>query len=109
MTAEREADFFPLALTAPEGAVILEALAVRPFTEVYELIGSLHRQAAVLEAAGADRHTPQIFIFTRGELGYVVRSLGGLSVERAGGVLESINDQLHQLLQLEDMIGMSKQ
>lgn len=101
---ERQADFFPLALTAPEGAVILEALSVRPFTEVYELIGSLHRQAAVLEAAGADRDTPQIFIFTRGELGYVVRSLGGLSAERASGVLQSINDQLTQLNELGERL-----
>jgi len=93
----REEDFFPLALSAPEGAVILDALAKRPFSEVYELIGSMHRQATVLEAAGADRHTPQIFIFTRAELGCVVRALGGLSYERVGAVLESINDQLVQL------------
>lgn len=98
--SDRDADFFPLALTSHDGALILEALSGRPFAEVYELIGSLHRQAAVLEAAGADRATPQIFIFTRGELGYVVRSLGGLSVERVHGVLESINDQLLQLATL---------
>jgi len=85
---------FRIALTANEGAVMLEALSAYPFKDVYELIGSLHRQATELEEQGADCMAPQSFTFTREELSTAVRAMSEMPPERVRDVLESINRQL---------------
>lgn len=77
-----------LYLTLAQGDLILEGLAERPFKQVVELIGKLHRQAA-----GADpQRVP--FELSHAQLRLVLEALGELPFNRVQRLLHSMHAQI---------------
>lgn len=77
-----------LYLTLAQGDLILEGLAERPFKQVVELIGKLHRQAA-----GADPERVH-FVLTHAQLRLVLEALGELPFNRVQRLLHSMHAQI---------------
>lgn len=77
-----------LILTLAQGDLILEALAERPFRQVVDVIGKLHRQAA-----GAEPERAQ-FVLTHAELRLVLETLGDLPFNRVQRLLHTLHAQI---------------
>ena len=77
-----------LYLTLAQGDLILEGLAERPFRQVVELIGTLHRQAA-----GADPERVH-FELTHVQLRLVLEVLGEMPFNRVQRLLHSMHRQI---------------
>ena len=77
-----------LSLTLAEGDLIVEALAERPFKQVFELIGVLHRQAAGAAAAQVD------FVLTHAQLRLALDALGEMPFNRVQRLLHGLHGQI---------------
>jgi hypothetical protein len=77
-----------LAMTLAQGDLILEALAEKPFKQVYQLIGQLHQQAA---GADPERVT---FVLTHAQLRLALEALGELPFNRVQRLLHSLHAQI---------------
>jgi hypothetical protein len=77
-----------LSLTLAEGDLIVEALAERPFRQVFELIGVLHRQATDAAAVHVD------FVLTHAQLRLVLEALGELPFNRVQRLLHGLHSQI---------------
>ena len=77
-----------LHLTLAQGDLMLEALAERPFKQVYELIGKLHQQAA-----GADPQQVH-FVLTHAQLRLTLAALGDLPFNRVQRLLHTLHAQV---------------
>lgn len=84
---------YAVALTAEEGALIVQALAERPFKDVFALIASLNRQANGFDAEGGAgvRHA---YALSAAELALAVRALGALPFEQVCGLIADLNAQI---------------
>lgn len=80
-----------IGLSIDEGKLVLEALAECPFKHVYELIGTLNRQANECYAGESAR---QDFSFSEHELSLTIRALGELPFTRVHALMEHLNRQM---------------
>lgn len=71
-----------LELTAEQCGLIIEGLAERPFKQVFELIGQLHRAANARVALAPD------------QLRLILDTLGGMPFARVNRLLQSMHQQM---------------
>lgn len=86
----------PLQLSLQQGNLILEALAERPFKQVFELIGQLNQQAAVQFEASATADSLGVFVMSAGQLRLVIEALGELPYNRVARLLQQLHQQLQE-------------
>lgn len=86
----------PLQLSLQQGNLILEALAERPFKQVFELIGQLNQQAATQFEVGADTNTLGNFVLSAAQLRLVIEALGELPYNRVSRLLQQLHQQLQE-------------
>lgn len=84
---------YAVALTAEEGALIVQALAERPFKEVFALIASLNRQANGFDAED-DVGSRHAYTMNAAELALAIRALGTLPFEQVCGLIATLNAQI---------------
>lgn len=88
-----------LMITRAQGNLMLEALAERPFKQVFEVIGVLNRQAdqfaadepAAVRESGRARVA---FVFSASELRLTLEALGDLPYRRVQPLLQDLHAQL---------------
>jgi len=85
-----------LQLSLAQGNLILEALAERPFKQVFELIGSLNSQAAQAFSAEAEEHDLGKFILNAPQLRLILEVLGELPYNRVNRLLHSMHQQIQK-------------
>jgi len=81
-------------LNLAEAQLVFEALAERPFKQVYELIGRLNHRANEVAAQGGDVILPQVYHLDAAELDLATRALSELPYGRVHRLLASLNEQL---------------
>ncbi len=86
----------PLQLSLQQGNLILEALAERPFKQVFELIGQLNQQAAVQFDVSATTDSLGVFVMSAGQLRLVIEALGELPYNRVARLLQQLHQQLQE-------------
>lgn len=103
MTSQAIYPIYHIALETEDGCLIVEALAERPFKEVFELIGKLNRQANANANANAycakDGDQPHFFEFTARELGLMLKALAELPFNRVAALVSDLNCQIQQQMQ----------
>lgn len=87
-----------LLITRAQGNLMLEALAERPFKQVFDVIGSLNRQAAGFapDDARAAGEVRLAFSFSASELRLTLEALGDLPYRRVQPLLQDLHAQLAQ-------------
>lgn len=75
---------------------MLEALAERPFKQVFELIGHLNQQAAAQFDANATADSCGIFVLSSNQLRLTIEALGELPYNRVARLLQQLHQQLHE-------------
>ena len=93
-----------LLITRAQGNLMLEALAERPFKQVFEVIGVLNRQAEQFVAAQAQaagnaieaRDARAAFTLSASELRLTLEALGDLPYRRVQPLLQDLHAQLAQ-------------
>jgi hypothetical protein len=85
-----------LQLSLAQGNLILEALAERPFKQVFELIGSLNSQAAQAFSAEAEEHDLGKFILNAPQLRLILEVLGEMPYNRVNRLLHSMHQQIQK-------------
>lgn len=85
-----------LQLSLAQGNLILEALAERPFKQVFELIGALNSQAAQIFPAAAEEHDLGNFILNAQQLRLILEVLGEMPYNRVNRLLHSMHQQLQK-------------
>ncbi|MFP5394277.1 MAG: hypothetical protein ACLGI6_22515 [Gammaproteobacteria bacterium] len=88
---------FAVALDVQQGRLVMEALAARPFREVFELIGRLNAWAGAAFAI-SERDAGAPFALTQAELALVIEALGELPYRRVHVLVGSLQSQLDALL-----------
>ncbi|GGI52860.1 hypothetical protein GCM10011430_00340 [Oxalicibacterium solurbis] len=84
---------YAVALTADEGSLIVQALAERPFKDVFALVASLNRQANGFAGGDGGRRD---YTMNAAELALAVRALGALPFDRVCGLIADLNAQIRQ-------------
>lgn len=87
---------YAVALTAEEGALIVQALAERPFKEVFALIASLNRQTNSFAGDGNGTGGRHDYTMNAAELALAVRALGALPFDLVCGLIADVNAQIRQ-------------
>jgi hypothetical protein len=85
-----------LQLSLAQGNLILEALAERPFKQVFELIGVLNSQAAQTFHTAAEEHDLGNFILNPQQLRLILEVLGEMPYNRVNRLLHSMHQQLQK-------------
>ncbi len=93
MKADGDRRIYAIHLDLAEGQLVFEALAERPFKQVYELIGRLNHRANEVASQGGDVTTPQIYRLDAAELDLIARALGELPFNRVHALLASLHEQ----------------
>lgn len=93
MKAEGDRRVYAINLNLAEGQLVFEALAERPFKQVYELIGRLNHRANEVAAQGGHANTPQVYRLDAAELDLMVRALGELPFNRVHVLLANLHEQ----------------
>ncbi len=94
MKAEGDRRVYAINLNLAEGQLVFEALAERPFKQVYELIGRLNHRANEVAEQGGDVTLPQAYPLDAAELDLVTRALSELPYGRVHRLLASLNEQV---------------
>lgn len=89
-------NIFSIGLSTDEGGLIVEALAERPFKEVFELIGKLHRQASASGCGDDGRAANHHFTFAAHELALTLKALGALPFNRVDALVRNLNSQMQR-------------
>src|SRR5690606_21942447 len=84
---------YAVALTADEGSLIVQALAERPFKDVFALVASLNRQANGFAGGDGGRHD---YTMNAADLALAVRAPGALPFDRVCGVIAALSAQIRQ-------------
>lgn len=87
------------ALTLEEGSLIVQALAERPFKEVFHVIASLNRQANGFNDDAADGDCRHAFALTAGEAAMAIKALGAMPFDSVCGLIATLNAQIRQQYQ----------
>ncbi len=87
---------YHIALETDDGCLIVEALAERPFKEVFELIGKLNRQANANAYCAEEGDQPHLFAFTARELALTLKALAALPFNRVAALVSDLNFQMQQ-------------
>jgi len=92
---------YHIALETDDGCLIIEALAERPFKDVFELIGKLNRQANANANAycAEEGEQPHLFAFTARELAQTLKALAELPFNRVAALVSDLNCQMQQQMQ----------
>ncbi|MBC3883341.1 hypothetical protein H8K35_18250 [Undibacterium sp. LX40W] len=85
-----------LQLSLNQGNLILEALAERPFKQVFELIGQLNQQASAQFDAHATAEAMGVFVISAGQLRLIIEALGELPYNRVARLLQQLHQQLQE-------------
>ncbi len=93
MKADGDRRIYAIHLDLAEGQLVFEALAERPFKQVYELIGRLNHRANEVAAQGDHVNTPQVYRLDAADLDLMVRALSELPFNRVHTLLASLNEQ----------------
>ncbi|PRC93452.1 hypothetical protein [Solimicrobium silvestre] len=88
-------------ISLAQGNLILEALAERPFKQVFEIIGHLTQQAAILFPAEAGEESIGSFIVSVPQLRLILEVLGEIPYNRVNRLLHQLHQQLHEALDLD--------
>lgn len=81
-------------LTLAQGNLILEALAERPFKQVFELIGVLNQQASLLFSDAEPLDLLATFTLSAPQLRLIIEALGELPFNRVHTLLQVLHQQL---------------
>lgn len=84
---------FGIGLTREQGALVMEALAERPFRAVFALIGRLNAWANHAFAAPAAQQGQPPFALSGAELALVLQALGDLPHRRVHALIGSLQAQ----------------
>lgn len=89
---------YHISLETEDGCLIVEALAERPFKEVFELIGKLNRQANANANAycAEEGDQPYLFAFTAREIALMLKALAELPFNRVAALVSDLNFQMQQ-------------
>ncbi len=82
---------FLFPLSVEDGRTVVEALAELPFKYVFDLIGSINRQANEAVAKSCDEDAVHKYAFSRQEFELIVKALGNLPFNCVHTVLENLN------------------
>ncbi|GGX10429.1 hypothetical protein [Undibacterium macrobrachii] len=85
-----------LSLSLANGNLILEALAERPFKQVFELIGELNQQASRLFSPTAQGHELAVFTLSPNQLRLILEVLGEMPYNRVHRLLQNMHQQLQE-------------
>lgn len=85
-----------LQLSLAQGNLILEALAERPFKQVFELIGVLNMQAAQQFDNAAEERDLGSFVLTTQQLRLILDVLGEMPYNRVNRLLHSMHQQIQK-------------
>jgi len=87
-----------LNFTLAQGNFIMEALAERPFKEVFELIGHLNQQALKAFAANSDEEATGYFELTAAQVRLILETLGEMPFNRVHRLLQNMHQQIQASL-----------
>lgn len=85
-----------LSLSLAQGNLILEALAERPFKQVFELIGELNQQAQMNFSVSAVENDLGQFVLHPNQLRLILEVLGEMPYNRVHRLLHSMHQQMQE-------------
>lgn len=81
-------------LNLQESGLLLQALAERPFKQVFELIGKLNHQAQQFYQPPVTSDKSVVFALGSSELSLCIKALGDLPYNQVQGLIAKLHSQL---------------
>lgn len=77
-----------------ESGLVLQALAERPFKQVFDIIGKLNHQAQQFYQPPVTNDKPVNFTLTAAEFSVCIKSLGDMPYNQVQGLIANLHSQL---------------
>lgn len=87
-------NFLSLELNLHESGLLLQALAERPFKQVFDIIGKLNQQAQAFYQPPVNSQKQVQFILSPAEFSLCVKALGDLPYNQVQALIANLHEQL---------------